>query len=180
MKWMIASDLHGSAYWCEKLVEAFARENADRLILLGDTLYHGPRNPLPEGHNPQRCVELLGALRNKTVGVRGNCDASIDQVLLPFPMMADYLLLDLGGKMAFVTHGDQWGEDNPPAIAKGGVLITGHTHVAACTRHEDFLYLNPGSPALPKDEGHRGYLLVDGEGASFCEMDGTVYRQVKF
>ena len=85
MKWMIASDLHGSAYWCEKLVEAFRREGADRLILLGDLLYHGPRNPLPEGHNPQKCVEVLDALRDKTVAVRGNCDAAIDQVLLPFP-----------------------------------------------------------------------------------------------
>ena len=140
----------------------------------------GPRNPLPEGHNPQGCVEALSWVKDKTVGVRGNCDAAIDQMLLPFPMMADYLLLDLGEKMAFVTHGDQWGEDAPPAMAKGGVLITGHTHVAACTQHADFLYLNPGSPALPKDEGHRGYLLVDDAGASFCEMDGTVYREVKF
>ena len=82
--------------------------------------------------------------------------------------------------MAFVTHGDQWGENDPPSMAKGGVLITGHTHVAACTKHENFLYLNPGSPALPKDEGHRGYLLLDSEGAAFCEMDGTVYREVKF
>ena len=180
MKLMIASDIHGSAKWCAKMIEAWKAERPDRLILLGDLLYHGPRNPLPEGHNPQRCVELLDALRDKTIGVRGNCDASIDQVLLPFPMMADYLLLDLGGKVAFVTHGDQWGEDNPPAMAKGGVLITGHTHVAACVKHDNFLYLNPGSPALPKDEGHRGYLLVDAEGAAFCEMDGTVYREVKF
>ena len=180
MKMLFASDLHGSAYWCEKLLEAFEREQADRLILLGDILYHGPRNPLPEGHDPQRCAALLNGVKERTVAVRGNCDASIDQVMLQFPIMADYLLLDLGEKMAFVTHGDQWGEDAPPAIVKGGVLVTGHTHVAACRVHPDFLYLNPGSPALPKDEGHRGYLLLDREGATFCEMDGTVYREKKF
>ena len=180
MKWMVASDLHGSAYWCEKLVEAFEREQADRLILLGDILYHGPRNPLPEGHDPQRCAEILNRIRNRVVAVRGNCDASIDQVMLQFPIMADYMLLDLGEKLVFVTHGDQWGNDAPPAMAKGGVLVTGHTHVSACTVHPDFLYLNPGSPALPKDEGHRGYLLLDSRGAVFCEMDGTVYREKKF
>lgn len=180
MKWMIASDLHGSAHWCEKLLEAFRREGADRLILLGDILYHGPRNPLPQGHDPQRCAALLSEVKDKVVAVRGNCDAAIDQVMLPFPIMADYLLLDLGEKLAFVTHGDQWGEDAPPAMAQGHILVTGHTHVAACTQHEDFLYLNPGSPALPKDEGHRGYLLLDADGAALCEMDGTVYRQTRF
>ena len=180
MKLVIASDIHGSAFWCRKLLEVCEAEQPEKLILLGDILYHGPRNPLPEGHDPQRCVEVLSYLKDKTVAVRGNCDAAIDQVLLPFPIMADYLLLDLGSKLAFVTHGDQWGEDNPPAMAKGGILITGHTHVAACTRHDNFLYLNPGSPALPKDEGHRGYLLVDAVGAAFCEMDGTVYREVQF
>ncbi len=180
MKWMIASDIHGSAYWCEQLVEAFGREGADRLVLLGDILYHGPRNPLPQGHDPQRVAELLGRVRHKTVGVRGNCDAAIDQVLLPFPMMADYLLLDLGEKMAFVTHGDMWGEENPPAMARDGILINGHTHVSAAVQHEDFLYLNPGSVALPKDEGHHGYLLLDAQGASFREMDGTEYRNVEF
>ena len=180
MKWMVATDLHGSAYWCEQLLAAMEREQADRLILLGDTLYHGPRNPLPQGHDPKRCAELLNSIKDKVVGVRGNCDASIDQVMLEFPMMADYLLLDLGGKLVFVTHGDQWGESNPPAMAKGGVLLTGHTHVSACNEYEDFLYLNPGSPSLPKDEGHRGYLLLDEQGAVFCEMDGTVYREKKW
>ena len=180
MKWMVASDIHGSGYWCEKLVEAFAREGADKLLLLGDILYHGPRNPLPEGHDPQRCAALLGEMKEKVVSVRGNCDAAIDQVMLSFPAMADYLLLDLGEKLVFATHGDQWGEENPPAMAKGGVLLTGHTHVSACVDHGDFLYLNPGSAALPKDEGHHGYLLLDKDGTVFCEMDGTVYRKVTF
>ena len=180
MKWMVASDLHGSGLWCERLVEAFHREKADRLLLLGDLLYHGPRNPLPEGHDPKRCVELLSELKDVTVSVRGNCDASVDQMVLPFPVLADYLLLDLGTKLVFATHGDVWTEDNPPAMAKGGVLLTGHTHVSACKEHEDFLYVNPGSTSLPKDEGHQGYLLLDAAGIVFKEMDGTEYRRYEF
>ena len=180
MKWMVASDIHGSAYWCEKLVEAFHREKADRLLLLGDLLYHGPRNPLPKGHDPQKCAALLGELKDCAVSVRGNCEAAVDQVMLPFPIMADYLLLDLGGRLVFATHGDQWGENDPPAMAKGSVLLCGHTHISACTEHENFLYLNPGSVSLPKDEGHRGYILLDADGAVFKELDGTEYRRYKF
>ena len=180
MKWMVASDIHGSGYWCEKLVEAFHREKADKLLLLGDILYHGPRNPLPEGHDPKKCVTLLSELKDCTVSVRGNCEASVDQMLLPFPIMADYLLLDLGSRLVFATHGDQWGEKNPPAMAKGGVLLNGHTHVSACTEYEDFLYLNPGSVSLPKDEGHHGYMMMDAEGVIFKELDGTEYRRYEF
>lgn len=179
MKWMIASDLHGSAYWCEKLVAAFHREKADRLVLLGDTLYHGPRNPLPKGHNPQGCVETLSWVKDKTVGVRGNCDAAIDQVLLPFPMMADYLLLDLGKKMAFVTHGDQWGEDNPPAMAKGNILITGHTHLPALERREGYVYLNPGSVSLPKGGNPPTYMIWEDGTVHLCGMDGERLRTLQ-
>jgi putative phosphoesterase len=162
MKWMIASDLHGSAYWCEKLVEAFRREGADRLILLGDTLYHGPRNPLPEGHNPQGCVEALSWIKDKTVGVRGNCDAAIDQVLLPFPMMADYALLPLeDGRCAFVTHGHLFSCDNPPPHQPGDVLINGHFHVYAGKQVADFHYVNPGSAALPKENQQKSYMIYE-------------------
>ena len=180
MKWMVASDIHGSAYWCEELVEAFRREKADRLLLLGDLLYHGPRNPLPKGHDPQKCAALLSELKDCTVSVRGNCEAAVDQMMLPFPVMADYLLLDLGRRLVFATHGDRWGENDPPVMATGGVLLCGHTHISACTEHEDFLYLNPGSVSLPKDEGHRGYILLDADGAVFRELDGTEYRRYKF
>ena len=180
MKWMVASDIHGSGRWCEKLTEAFRREEADRLLLLGDLLYHGPRNPLPEGYDPQKCAALLSQLKERTVSVRGNCEAAVDQMMLPFPVMADYLLLDLGSRLVFATHGDRWGEDNPPAMAKRGVLLCGHTHVSACTEHEDLLYLNPGSVTLPKDEGHRGYILLDAGGAVFKELNGAEYRRYKF
>lgn len=180
MKWMVASDLHGSGYWCEKLVEAFHREQADRLLLLGDILYHGPRNPLPEGHDPKRCVELLNRVKDVTISVRGNCDASVDQMVLKFPMMSDYILLDMGNQLVFATHGDVWTENNPPDMAKEGILLTGHTHISACSEHEDFLYVNPGSVSLPKDEGHQGYLLMNAKEIIFKEMDGREYHRYSF
>ena len=177
---MVASDIHGSGVWCERLVEAFHREKADRLLLLGDILYHGPRNPLPEGYDPQKCASLLNELRDCTVSVRGNCEAAVDQVMLAFPVMADYLLLDLGSRLVFATHGDRCGESNPPPMAKGGVLLCGHTHISACKEYGDFLYLNPGSVSLPKDEGHHGYIILDKNGVRFKEMNGTEYQKYEF
>lgn len=176
MRWMVASDLHGSAAVCEQLLNALEREGADRLLLLGDLLYHGPRNPLPEGHDPRRCYEMLNACREKIVCVRGNCDAAVDQMVLEFPIMAEYFLFQLGARTVFATHGDVWHPEHPPLLPPGFILLTGHTHHAACDQFPDFLYLNPGSPALPKGTAHRGYLLLDEHAATFKELCGTVYR----
>ena len=105
MKWMIASDLHGSALYCKKMIEAFEREGADRLLLLGDLLYHGPRNDLPEGYAPKEVIPLLNSLRPKLLCVRGNCDAEVDQMVLDFPILADYAVLPVGGRLVYATHG---------------------------------------------------------------------------
>lgn len=180
MKWMIASDLHGSALYCEQMLDAFRREKADRLVLLGDLLYHGPRNPLPEGYDPRRCAELLTTVRDQVLCVRGNCDSAVDQMVLPFPITAEYALLDLGSRLVYVTHGDAWNEEHPPLLPRGSVLLTGHTHVSACHANGDFVYMNPGSPSLPHDEGHRGYILLTADGASFRELDGSEYRSYTF
>ncbi|MBQ9393683.1 MAG: phosphodiesterase [Oscillospiraceae bacterium] len=176
MKWMVASDLHGSASVCRQLADALEREQADRLLLLGDLLYHGPRNPLPEGHDPLRCTQILNNMRDRILCVRGNCDAAVDQMVLEFPIMAEYFLFQLGGRTVFATHGDLWHPEHPPLLPPGFILLTGHTHHAACDVFPEFLYLNPGSPALPKGTQHRGYLLLDDGAAVFKELDGTVYR----
>ncbi len=172
MKYLIASDLHGSAYWCEKLMQAFARERADKLILLGDLLYHGPRNPLPEGHDAKRTAQLLNSVKDKILCVRGNCDAEVDQVLLEFPIFAENLLLEQNGKTVFCTHGHHYSPQNPPYLNRGDVLLTGHTHVVAKERTETFTYLNPGSVALPKGNGQRGYLTLEKGKFVFCRLDG--------
>ena len=176
MRWLAASDIHGSATACRRVLAGFEREKAEGLLLLGDILYHGPRNPLPEGHNPKECIRLLNEYRNHIAAVRGNCEAAVDQMVLQFPVLAEYMLLRLGKKLVFATHGDVYNPEHLPPLAKGGILLTGHTHVPACD-----VYLNPGSVSLPKDERKRkGYILLDDEGAVFKELDGTEYHRYQF
>ena len=152
MKWMIASDLHGSAYYCRKMLEAFEREGADRLFLLGDLLYHGPRNDLPRDYAPKKVIPLLNSLAPRLLCVRGNCDAEVDQMVLNFPVLADYAVLPVGQRLVYVTHGHVFNLNHLPPLAPGDILLHGHTHVPAWTNFgQGSLYLNPGSVSLPKE-----------------------------
>ena len=151
MKWMIASDIHGSAYWCERLLEMYEREGAERLLLLGDLLYHGPRNALPKDYDPQSVAAMLNRYADRIMAVRGNCDAEIDQMILNFPMMADYALLSENGSFFFATHGHIHSRDALPPLAKGAVLLNGHFHVPAAEKLGEFCYINPGSVSIPKE-----------------------------
>ncbi len=162
MKWMIASDIHGSAFWCERLLQAFEDEGADKLLLLGDLLYHGPRNPLPDGYAPQKVFAMLNAIKTKLVCVRGNCDSEVDQMVLEFPMMADYALLHDEGRTLFLTHGHLFNAETPPLLQKGDVLFNGHFHTP-CTKALDCgaTYANCGSVALPKDGTPHSYLIYE-------------------
>ena len=123
MKWMIASDLHGSAFYCRQMIKAFQREGADRLLLLGDLLYHGPRNDLPEGYAPKEVIPLLNSLKQKLLCVRGNCDAEVDQMVLDFPILADYAVLPVGEKLIYATHGHVHNLKNLPPLAAGDILL---------------------------------------------------------
>lgn len=161
MKWMIASDIHGSAYWCEKLLADFDREGADRLILLGDILYHGPRNALPRDYDPKAVSAMLNGRREKLLAVRGNCDAEIDQMILSFPIMADYALLPVGERLMFITHGHLFNTDSLPPLSKGDILLNGHFHVPACKENEGFVYLNPGSVSIPKEDSPNSYIIME-------------------
>ena len=161
MKWMIASDIHGSARYGELLLRQFSAEQADRLLLLGDLLYHGPRNDLPDGYDPKRVIALLSSVRERLVCVRGNCEAEVDQMVLKFPVMADYAVLMLDGHIVYATHGHLFGEDNPPALQPDDFLLCGHTHVSGCRRHEGFTYLNPGSTSIPKSGTPHSYAILE-------------------
>ena len=164
MKYMIASDIHGSAKWCERLMEVFRSEAPQRLVLLGDLLYHGPRNDLPEDYDPRRVAALLNAVAPRLLCVRGNCEAEVDQMMLNFPVMADYCALMTEGHVIYATHGHHFSEDNPPPLADGDVLLCGHTHVPGLCRHEGFVYANPGSVSIPKSNSpHSCALIQDGE-----------------
>ena len=177
MKWFIASDLHGSALYCEKMLEAYTREGADRLILLGDILYHGPRNDLPEGYAPKQVIAALNPLRDQILCVRGNCDTEVDQMVLEFPILADYALLADGGLTVYLTHGHKFGEQNPPPMPKGSILLCGHTHVPAWNIHEGFIYVNPGSVSIPKNGSHHGYMLLENGVFTWKDLDGNIVRE---
>ena len=152
MKWMIASDLHGSYYYAQQLQQAFEREQADRLLFLGDLLYHGPRNDLPRDYAPKKVIPLLNSLAPKLLCVRGNCDAEVDQMVLNFPVLADYAVLPVGQRLVYVTHGHVFNLNHLPPLAPGDILLHGHTHVPAWTNFgQGNLYLNPGSVSIPKE-----------------------------
>ena len=162
MKWMIASDLHGSAYYCRKMLEAFEREGADRLFLLGDLLYHGPRNDLPREYAPKEVIPLLNGKKEKLLCVRGNCDAEVDQMVLEFPVLADYAVLPVGRRLIYATHGHIYHVKNLPPLAPGDVLLHGHTHVPAWTEFgQGNLYLNPGSVSIPKENSPHSYMTLE-------------------
>ena len=163
MKLIIASDIHGSAFWCRRLLELVEREQPDRLILLGDLLYHGPRNDLPKEYAPKQVIPMLSGLKDKIVAVRGNCEAEVDQMGLPFPCMADYSQLLLDGKVFPLTHGHHGSPENLPPLPEGSVFLSGHTHVKRDEGVGGIRCLNPGSVSIPKDGSHSCLVLDNGE-----------------
>lgn len=175
MKFLIASDIHGSADYCRKTIEAFESEGADKLLLLGDILYHGPRNPLPEGYAPQRVAEMLSEVKDKIICVRGNCDSEVDQMVLPFPVLSDYAAVYADGVNIYLSHGHR----QIPPLAAGDVYITGHTHVPLNVREDGYYHLNPGSVSLPKEGSAHGYILYENKTFYFKTFDGKVYDELK-
>lgn len=172
MKYMIASDIHGSEFYCKKLIEAYKAEKADRLILLGDILYHGPRNDLPEGYAPKKVIEILNAMKNEILCVRGNCDTEVDQMVLDFPILADYAIITAEERLVYLTHGHNFNESNLPPLQNGDILLHGHTHVPRCTEHESYVYLNPGSVSIPKENSWHGYMILENGRFIWKDFDG--------
>lgn len=154
MKLLIASDIHGSAYWCRKLLEVYETEKPDKLVLLGDILYHGPRNDLPREYAPKAVISMLSPLAEKILCVRGNCEAEVDQMVLPFPCMAPYSQLLVEDKTFYLTHGHHENPRNLPRLNPGDVFLSGHTHVKEDVLVEGVRCLNPGSVSIPKDGSH--------------------------
>ena len=151
MKFLIASDIHGSAKFCDLLLKAAQMENADKILLLGDILYHGPRNDLPEEYAPKKVIAMLNLIKDKLFCVRGNCDTEVDQMVLEFPILADYCVIPVREKLIYATHGHKFNENQLPPISKGDILLNGLTHVSKCVEHGDFIYMNCGSVSIPKE-----------------------------
>lgn len=178
-KLLIASDLHGSALWCRKLMERIEDEQPDRILLLGDLLYHGPRNALPEEYAPKQVIPMLDSLRDRLMCVRGNCDTEVDQMVLSFPILADYAALMLGDTMVYATHGHHANETAPLPHCPGDVMLCGHTHIPAWNRHDDFFYLNPGSVSIPKEHSCHSYMTWENGVFQWKDVEtGTVYHEL--
>lgn len=166
MKLLIASDIHGSAYWCGRLMEEIRREDPDRVLLLGDLLYHGPRNDLPRDYAPKQVIPMLSEIKEKIMAVRGNCEAEVDQMVLPFPCLADYAQLMVEGKLFHLSHGHHQNPQNLPPLPEGSVFLFGHTHVKLDESVCGIRCLNPGSVSIPKDGSH-SFLIYENGNFSF-------------
>jgi len=180
MKFFILSDIHGSVPAFKKAMAAFTAEKADYLVLCGDYLNHGPRNPIPEGYDPQRLAPMINDYKMRILAVRGNCDSEVDQMLLEFPCSSDYILFFTGKRRCFVTHGHLYQKDNHPPLLPGDVFISGHTHVSLLEKHEGLIFLNPGSPSIPKDGSVPGYAIIDTDSISLKSLDGVELKNLKF
>ena len=178
MKLLIASDIHGSAYYCKKLIEAFEKEKADRILLLGDILYHGPRNDLPREYAPKTVIALLNPLKNKIFCVRGNCDTEVDQMVLQFPVLADYAVISVGERIIYATHGHIYNEGKLPQLCKGDILLNGHTHIPKYTEHEDYIYMNCGSVSIPKEDSPHSYVISENGAFYWKDLEnGEIYNR---
>ena len=179
MKWMFASDIHGSAYYCRKMLEAYQAEEAGRLILLGDILYQGPRNDLPKEYAPKEVIAMLNPMKNEICAVRGNCEAEVDQMVLDFPVMADYALILYGERHIYATHGHIYNENNLPPLKNGDILIHGHTHVLKAEKREDYTLLNPGSVSIPKEGNPPSYAILEDGLFTIKGFDGTIIKELQ-
>ena len=178
MKLVIASDIHGSAYYCRKLLERLEEEKEDRLILLGDVLYHGPRNDLPKDYAPKEVIAMLNPMKEKILCVRGNCDTEVDQMVLEFPVLADYGILIEGGHTFYMSHGHIYNEQNLPPLMDGDIFLYGHTHVLRAEKKGAHTFLNPGSVSLPKEGNIPTYAILEDGVFTIKGFDGTVVKQL--
>ena len=178
MKYMFASDIHGSAYYCRKMLEAWDREGAERLVLLGDLLYHGPRNDLPREYAPKEVISMLNARKQKIYSVRGNCEAEVDQMVLEFPVLADYSILVLDGRTFYATHGHVYHQDHLPPLMDGDILIHGHTHVLKAEQMDGYILLNPGSVSIPKEGNPPTYGIYEDGLFRIRDFEGNTIKEM--
>lgn len=173
MKIMVASDIHGSAYYCQKMTEAYKNSGAQKLLLLGDILYHGPRNDLPKEYAPKKVIEMLNNISDEILCVRGNCDSEVDQMVLKFNIMAEYAIIYDGERMIFATHGHKFNKDNLPSLKKGDFLLHGHTHIPVNESIDGITVMNPGSVSIPKENSWHGYMIIENGTYTWYDFDGN-------
>ena len=179
MKLMFASDLHGSLFFCEKLMCEYKKEKPDKLILLGDLLYHGPRNNLTKNYDTQKVAELLNSIKNNIICVQGNCDAEVDQAVLNFEIRADYINMYLENRLIFLTHGHIYNKNHLPFLNSGDIIIHGHTHVPTIEKIGEIIYINPGSVSLPRNNSQNSFMLYYNREFKVKDFDGKIIMHLK-
>lgn len=179
MKYFFASDIHGSSYYCKMMLDAYKKEKADRLVILGDLLYHGPRNDLPREYAPKEVIQMLNNHREELYVVRGNCDAEVDQMVLHFPIMADYCIIMDGQRTIYASHGHIYNENNLPPLKNGDIFIHGHTHVLKAEEREGYTLLNPGSVSLPKEGNIPSYAVLEDGLFQIKGFDSQIIKEIK-
>lgn len=179
MKFLIASDIHGSSLYCRQLLSRYQHEKADKILLLGDLLYHGPRNKLPKEYSPQEVISMLNSLKSNIICVRGNCDSEVDQMVLEFPILADYAIVTNGKSVIYMTHGHKYNDEQPPTLSEGDILLCGHTHIPKCTLHKNFVCMNPGSVSVPKNNSYHGYMIYENDIFVWKDMEGNIKNQYR-
>ncbi|MGV8982509.1 phosphodiesterase [Clostridium sp.] len=178
MKIFFISDIHGSLFFLKKALACYKEEGASYIVMLGDALYHGPRNSLPKDYNPQEVANLLNEYKDKIIAVRGNCDSEVDQMLIEYPMMADYSIMLCNNRRLFLTHGHIYNGDNMPNLSENDVLVHGHTHVPVAEKHNKIYVLNPGSLSLPKENNPNSYAILEDNLFQIKDLEGIVIKEL--
>lgn len=180
MKYFVISDIHGSIYYLKKVMEIFEKDEYDKLIILGDELYHGPRNPLPKEYSPKEVIELLNSFKDRIIAVRGNCDSEVDQMVLNYPIMSDYALLYLNGKRVYLTHGHIYNIEKPLPMSEGDILLYGHFHIPMAERKDEIYFCNPGSISLPKNGSKNSFGILDEKSFVIKDLDENIVMEIRF
>lgn len=178
MKLFFMSDIHGSLYYLNRALERFQEELANYIVILGDELYHGARNPLPKEYNPKKVAEILNNYSDRIIAVRGNCDSEVDEMVLDFPIMATYSIILYEGKRLFLTHGHIYNENNMPKLSEGDVFIYGHTHIPKAEKMDSIFIINPGSITLPKESNPHTYGVLEKDVFTIKDLDGNVFKEI--
>lgn len=171
MRYLIVSDIHGSLEYGKRIVELIEEEKADKLILLGDLYYHGPRNPIPDNYNPKELAVLFNSVKEKLICIRGNCDAEVDQMISEFEFLPE-LKLEIGGKRFFFTHGHHINKDQQPTDTD--VLVYGHFHTGFIEDVNGMICMNPGSTTLPKNDTPKSYGIIEDSKLFVKDFEGRV------
>ena len=179
MRYLVASDIHGSATGAKIIAEKFKKLKCNKILLLGDILYHGPRNPFPDGYSPKDVCDILNPLAENIIAVKGNCDAEVDQMVLDFKLN-DAVSLELEGKTIFCTHGQNISEEMPAKFAEGTVVLYGHYHKVRSSKIDGTTYINVGSIALPKEQSPKCYGVLDGIGIKIYDINDNLFAEYKF